>query len=98
RGASRPAWRCTRNPAGAFGHMLSGRATMRAPLLAEAVAYGAGRSAPVILRPAPGASVRKSRNGAAGSGVASRAAGTGGGALAAADAGTAPRFTARMNA
>src|SRR5271166_1738356 len=68
-GLSSPvAYCCTVNPAGAFGHMPSGRGTTLGPLLADTVACGAGRSCAVILCTFPGCSKRKSVNGGCGGG------------------------------
>src|ERR1035438_9562590 len=70
RGSLRPvANNSTLNPAGACGQAFFGRATMRGQLSAELVAYGAGRSFPVILWIAPGFSERKSVNGGLGGGA-----------------------------
>ena len=55
----------TWNPGGTCGDAPAGRATTRASLLAERVAYGAGRSSTVILRRTVGASARQSVNAAA---------------------------------
>jgi len=69
-GLSSPvAYCCTVNPAGAFGHMPSGRGTTLGPLLADLVEYGAGRSCAVILCTLPGCSKRKSVNGGCGGGA-----------------------------
>src|SRR5271169_2033137 len=69
-GLSSPvAYCCTVNPAGAFGHMPSERETTLGPLLADSVAYGAGRSCAVILCTLPGCSYRKSINGGCGGGA-----------------------------
>src|SRR5689334_1490355 len=49
--------RSTTNPAGTRGRAPDGRRTIVAPLSADGVAYGAGRSSGVSLRRTPGASV-----------------------------------------
>jgi len=67
RGSSNPdANISTLKPAGATGHEFSGRVTSSAPLFAEFVANGAGKSFAVIFRVVPGFSKRKSVKGAVG--------------------------------